>query len=37
MVKVYYRWRLGILCLWGVSALVVLIAAVLLATGMLTV
>jgi hypothetical protein len=34
-VKVYSRWRVGVLCLWGVSGLIVLTLAVLLVTRML--
>jgi hypothetical protein len=31
MVRVYHRWRIGILCLWGASALAVLTVVVLIA------
>jgi hypothetical protein len=31
MVRVYFRWRVGILCLWGVSALALVVAAALMA------
>lgn len=32
MIRVYHRWRVGILCLWGASALTVLAALVLMVT-----
>jgi hypothetical protein len=36
VVRVYYRWRVGILCLWALSGLAVLAVLVLLAIRTLT-